>query len=69
MGFNRVISILLVIVVLGLALSFGFVQAGTNVVFGNLYSDDTWNLSGGVVVASQFTTTKSTTITWMSVLV
>ena len=68
MTFRKVISVLMVIVVLGLMLSFGFVQADTQVSFGNLNSNNTWNLSGGVVVASQFTITDSTTITWMSVL-
>ncbi len=66
---NRIVIVLSVLIVFALIFNLCYVQAQTETKFGNVYSDDSWNSSGGVVVASQFTISQSITITWMSALI
>jgi hypothetical protein len=58
------------IIILCVSSSDNFVQAQSQTItqFGNTDYDNSWNVMGGVIVASQFHLEQSLTVTWMSVL-
>ena len=66
---KKIVTLLLVLIAFSLIFNLCYVQAQTETKVGNVYSDDSWDASGGVVVASQFTISQSITLTWMSALI
>lgn len=65
---NKIVVIFLFLAILGLTFNLSFVQAQSITQFGNLNYNESWNLQGKVIVASQFNLQQSLTVTWMSVL-
>jgi hypothetical protein len=71
MRHSKIVILVLVLATVGVVFNFSFVhaQSQTGITeFGNINYDNSWNVEGGVVVASQFNLQQSLTINWMSVL-
>jgi hypothetical protein len=66
---NKIITLILILVIFTLIINSSSVQAQSQTLtqFGNLNYNSDWNLSGGVIIASQFSIQQSITVTWMSV--